>query len=345
MAADMARSRHTPAASGARVAPATHSDTLATHLVPVLGASRPRAISGSRDQRIAQIAAHQRGRVAHGQLLAAGIPNRTIYRLVASGHLYREHRGVYAVGHTAPAPLADETAALLACGEHAVLSHYTAARIHRLIPHGDGRVDVTIRGRHGPSPAGVNVHRTKTLNQSEVAVVERLPVTSAARTVFDLAATADMATAERAVEEALTQKKVSEHLLRVRAASLRGRRGATRVIAILDAYREPGITKSEAERRFRALLRAAQLPEPLSNFPFQGYSLDFYWPDLGVVVEVQGYKFHSSRKKFERDTRKAATLAAAGLRVSYVTWLQMENEPFAVVARIAQALTPARIAA
>jgi very-short-patch-repair endonuclease len=345
MAQRLARSRHTGTPPGRCVVPATHSDTLTTHLVEILGVSRPSAISGTRDERTARIASYQRGRVAHTQLLAVGIANRTIYRLVASGHLQREHRQVYAVGHTAPAPLAAETSALLACGEHAVLSHYSAALIHKLIPHGDGRIHVTIRGRHGASPQGVHVHRTKSLNRSEVKTLERLPVTSPLRTVFDLASLADMATTERAVEEALIQKMVSERQLRTRAATLRGHRGASRVTAVLDAHREPGITKSKAERRFRALLRAAGLPEPRTNVAFRGYTLDCYWPELGVAVEVQGYKFHSSRKKFERDTRKAATLAAAGLSVSYVTWLQMEHEPFAVVARVAQTLALAAAAA
>jgi very-short-patch-repair endonuclease len=341
MAALVARSRQTPTTPPTRAANATHSDTPTTHLVQILGVCRPRAISGSREERIAQIAAFQRGRVAHAQLLAAGIPNRTIYRLAAKGQLHREHRSVYAVGHTAPTPLAPETSALLACGDHAVLSHYTAALLHKLIPHGDGHIHVTIRGRHGPNPTGVKVHRTKTLARRDVTAVQGLPVTTPRQTLFDLAAAADVALVERAVEEALTQKMVTERELRAQAKQVVGQRGGTLVTAILDAYKETGITKSKAERRFLALLRAARLPQPRTNFSFQGYSLDCYWPELGVVVEVQGYQFHSSRKKFERDTRKAAALTAAGLTVAYVTWLQMENEPYAVVARTAQTLARA----
>jgi very-short-patch-repair endonuclease/predicted transcriptional regulator of viral defense system len=310
-----------------------------THLVPLLGVRRPIAVRGSRDERIAAVADRQRGRIHRDQLLAVGVADRTIYGLVARGYLHREHRGVYSVGHSAPTPLGDETAALLACGEHAALSHYTAALIHRLIPHGDGLIHVTVPGRHGPNPAGIKVHRTKSLNRNEVEVHQGLPVTSPLRAILELAPSADLSTLERAIEEAMTQRLVSEAQLR---AAARGQRGAPRVIAILDAHREPGITKSKAERRFRALLRAAQLPQPRTNFLFHGYSLDCYWPELGVVVEVQGYKFHSGRRAFERDARKGATLTAAGLSVSYVTWLQMENEPFAVIARTAQTLALAQ---
>jgi very-short-patch-repair endonuclease len=88
-------------------------------------------------------------------------------------------------------------------------------------------------------------------------------------------------------------------------------------------------------------MRAAQLPEPLTNVRLHGYEVDFYWPQLGVVVEVQGYRFHSGRAAFERDARKGAALTAAGLKVCYVTWLQMEREPYAVVGRVAQALARA----
>jgi hypothetical protein len=105
------------------------------------------------------------------------------------------HRGVYAVGHTAPTPLAAETAALLACGEHAVLSHGTAARLWRLLD--DDTIHVTIRGRHGPRPDGVHVHRTNRLTRGEVKVVEGLPVTSPARTLADLGATVHRRTLER----------------------------------------------------------------------------------------------------------------------------------------------------
>jgi predicted transcriptional regulator of viral defense system len=314
-----------------------------THLVRVLGVRRPIAVTGERDDRIAAVAHRQRGRVRRDQLLAAGVADRTIYGLAASGYLHREHRGVYVVGHTAPIPLGPETSAILACGEHAVLSHYSAALIHELIPHGDGHIHVTIRGRHGPSPEGVSVHRTTKLNRNEVTILEGLPITSPARTAFDLAKIADLATAERAVEEALTQRMLTERQLRALAARAKGHRGAKLVTRILDAHTEPGITKSEAERRFLALLRAAQLPQPQTNVRFRGYSLDCYWPELGVVVEIQGYRFHSSRKKFERDTRKAATLTAAGLTVAYVTWLQMDNEPLAVIARTAQMLAIAQV--
>jgi very-short-patch-repair endonuclease len=272
---------------------------------------------------------------------AAGIKRDAIDRRVRTGYLIRKHRGVFAVGHDAPTPLTAETEALLACGPHAVLSHQTAARLLRLVDLDDGSIHVTIRGRFGPRPTGVTVHRTTRLNRSEVRIVDGLPVTSVARTIIDFAVDADIYTLERGIEEALIHKPVTEAQLERAAAAARGHRGAPRVKAILARWREPGITHSEAERRFRWLIRAAQLPEPKTNARLHGYSVDAYWPDLGVVVEVQSHKFHLTKAALERDTRKAARLTAAGLTVSYVTWVQMDEEPFAVVARIAQLLARA----
>ncbi len=272
---------------------------------------------------------------------AAGISDDAIDRRARNGHLIRKQKGVYAVGHAAPTALAAETEALLACGPHAVLSHHTAARLLKLLPEGDGAFHVTIRDRHGACPTGVQVHRTARLNRSEVRAVDGLPITSALRTLLDLAAVLDIATLERTVEEALHEKLVSVRQLRQAIAGNNGRKGIPHLRAILDQQREPGITRSEAERRMRQLIRLGQLPEPETNVRINGVEVDFYWHELGVVIEVQSQKYHLTRAALERDTRKATRLTAAGKTVSYVTWLQMEHEPFAVVARVAQTLTRA----
>lgn len=336
----MATRQRTPSTGAGRVASSPDGGDQTTYLVDVLGVSCPVAISGSSEARMTAIANLQRGRVSREQLLAAGIADRTIYRLAANGHLHRRHRAVFAVGHTAPAPLTAETEALLACGPHAVLSHHTAARLWKLIDDDDRSVHVTIRGRFGARPQGVHVHRTAKLNRSEVRIVDSLPTTSPARTLIDFAADAGLRALERAIEEAVVQKLVTERQL-LHAARRRSTRGAARVRAILESRKEPGITRSEAERRFRELIRAAQLPEPRTNVRLHGYSIDAHWPQLGVVIEVQSQRFHLTKAALERDTRKAARLTAAGLTISYVTWVQMRDEPFAVVARVAQLLARA----
>src|SRR6202022_765291 len=91
------------------------------HFVRLLGLGRPVGVSGSRDERIALIAERQRGVVSRGQLFAAGIAEHVIDYMLSTGRLLRLHDGVYAVGHSAPIPLAAETAAVLACGPNTLL--------------------------------------------------------------------------------------------------------------------------------------------------------------------------------------------------------------------------------
>jgi very-short-patch-repair endonuclease len=298
-------------------------------------------LRGTPDERIAAVAERQRGKISREQLRALSISSKAIHGRTATGLLHREHRGVYAVGHTAPAPLAAETAALLACGEHAALSHHSAALLWNLIPHGDRSIHVTIRGRHGAHPDGVHVHRTNRLTLGEVRIEQSLPVTSPARTLIDIATDLDEQTFWWAVNEARVQKLVTERELEAAAAAARGSRGAPILAALLKSQKEPAITRSHAEKRFLWLIRAAQLPTPRANVRLHGSSVDAYWPDLGVVLEVQSHKFHSSRTAIEKDARKSAKLTAAGLIVVYVTWRQMFDEPYAVVARVAQALAHA----
>jgi very-short-patch-repair endonuclease len=299
-------------------------------------------ISGGPDERIAAVAGRQRGRVSRRQLRAVGISDRSIHHRVTKGILVREQRGVYAAGHSAPLPLAAETAALLACGDHAVLSHHSAAWLWKIVPDADGVIDITIRGRDGSRPKRVRVHRTEILNGGLVRIVEGVPVTSPARTLIDIAPELDGEAFWWAVNEALVQKLVTHRELEAAVARARGRRGASILAALLESQREPAITRSRAERRFLWLIHSAQLPRPQANVRVHGYSVDAYWPDLGVVVEVQSHKFHSGRAAFERDARKAARLTAAGLTVVYVTWRQMDEEPYAVVARVAQVLALAQ---
>jgi very-short-patch-repair endonuclease len=101
---------------------------------------------------------------------------------------------------------------------------------------------------------------------------------------------------------------------------------------------EPGYTRSEAERRMRKLMRAARLPVPVANARVAGRSVDFVWRQQRLVVEVDSYQYHGHRAAFERDRRKDVALRAAGYRVVRITWWQLRDEPFVVVAHIARML-------
>ncbi len=117
-----------------------------------------------------------------------------------------------------------------------------------------------------------------------------------------------------------------------------GHHGHGRLAALADRRTNGSLTRSEAEEALLALIRAAQLPEPGINARLHGYEVDFHWRADRFVLEMDGFRFHSTRRAFEHDRRKDAALRAAGLATMRVTWRQLESEPYAVVARVAQAL-------
>jgi very-short-patch-repair endonuclease len=317
-----------------------NNDDDRTNLVPVLGPRHVVGVSGPRDRRIGAIAELQRGFVSRWQLLAAGIEPGAIDRMLANGRLLQAHRGVYSVGHSTTQPFGRETAALLAVGPKAVLSHQSAAFVWGIVPGpaDDDPVDVLVPVRHVRRRLGIVAHRTTSLERNEVRIWHGLPVTSPARTLRDIAGTVTLRELERAVDEALARRIVRLGQLREAVARDKGRRGGPILTALLQQRGNSTVTRSQAEERMLELVRAANFPPPETNVRVNGYEVDFLWRPQRLIVEIDGYAYHSSRSAFERDRAKDAALAAAGYLVIRITWLQMGREPYVVVARLAQAL-------
>lgn len=285
-----------------------------------------------------EVATAQRRVVSYAQLLAAGMTRSAVGHRVATGRLHRVHRGVYIVGHPDPLPLARETAALLACGPYAALSHHTGGHLWKMRTTEPVTVHVLVAGfspRPGPTVA---VHLTGAWDRVDVRYVHGLPVTSPTRTILDLASVVSERDLHWAVEEACvlriaTRAEIADQLLRTPR-----RRGAAALQRVLAAGQEPALTRSEAERRLQDLVRAARLPAPATNVRVEGFELDACWSEERLVVEVDGFAFHGSRSAFERDRRRDAALQVAGFRVMRVTWRQLVDEPEAVVATVARLL-------
>jgi len=273
------------------------------------------------DQAIARLARAQHGIVTTSQLADAGIGPRAVEHRVANGRLTRVHRGVYRVGPIA-APYWHEMAAILATG--GILARQSAAAIWGIRPPHDGEVHV-VASRKARSRRGLRVHRSASLN---AAVHLGLPLTTAARTLHDLAPHLSHGELDRAVEEALIRGLTKPEELTGRPALRRA------------TIEEPQITRSEGERRLRRLIKAARLPRAITNTWVAGWEVDAFWPAQRLVVEVDGFAYHGSRAAFERDRRKDAALVAAGYRVVRITWRQLVDEPHVVVALLARLLPP-----
>jgi len=304
----------------------------------VVDVGRLRPPRPGRDWIIATIAERQYGVVSSVQLMAAGVGRGAIATRVRRCGLHRLHRGVYAVGHTTLVPLAREMAAVLACGAGSAISHRSACVLLQLLDEESGEpIDVTVPRGNRNRP-GLRIHRSRTLQSEDVQVLHGIPVTSPARALIDLAEGAPERELERALGEALVQKLTSRSALVAAVAGAPGRRGAARLRRLLELGEDPALTRSEAEERFLELVRAAGLSRPEVNVRLQGHVVDFLWRRSRLVVEVDGHRCHSSRAAFERDRRRDAQLGAAGYGVMRVTWRQMSEEPYAVVARVSQAL-------
>lgn len=231
-------------------------------------------------------------------------------------------------------------AAVLACGDAAVVSHRSAALLWGLLPRSsaNGPIEVSLlSGYRNPAPS-ILVHRRRSLAPSETTVKDRIPVTVPVRTLLDLAS----ATGGREVEQAVAQ---ADRMGLVRRGRLEEAvngwahcAGVPLLRALLQRSAGPALTRSEAEDRFLRLVRKARLAEPDTNVRIAKAEVDFLWRDARLVVEVDGFAYHSSPDAFERDRRRDAILTAAGYRVLRTTWRQIVDEPEAVIARVAQAL-------
>jgi very-short-patch-repair endonuclease len=300
--------------------------------------SRERGIP--KDRLIAELAGLQYGVVARPQLLAMGIGTGAIATRVRRCQLHRLHRGVYAVGHLALVPLGREMAAVLAAGPGSFVSHRSSVAAWHLVRQDDDEplIDVTVPSSGRGSRPGLRIHRSRLVEAQDVRHLRGLPVASPARALIDFAEEASHRELERAVHEALARNLVNARYLLAEAQRFHGRRGITGLRRLIAESDHPLLTRSEAEERFVALVRSAELPVPELNVLVDGYEVDFLWRERRLVVEVDGYRFHSSRRAFERDRRRDADLQAGGFSVLRLTWRQIVSEPHATIARTARAL-------
>jgi very-short-patch-repair endonuclease len=293
-----------------------------------------KSLTRSADRIIAAIAAKQHGVVARWQLLAEGVTARQIDRRLEASRLHEIHRGVYIVGHAVQPPLAVEQAALLACGDRAVLSHRSAANLWSLLPYpATAPAWVTVPPGRGARRPGIRISRavvpTRDLRQRH-----GLALTSPPRTILDLSLSLDEEELERVVAEAAYRGIASEIELSAQVEDNEGRRGVGKLRRVLDLPGGPRRTRSPAEQKMLRLLRQAGVTGFETNARIHGYEVDLLWGEEGLAVEIDGYDAHSGRVAFERDHLKVATLGAHGVRVMPVTARQIRDDAAGVLERL-----------
>ncbi len=227
---------------------------------------------------------------------------------------------------------------MLACGERAIVSHRSAAALWGLVASPAVGVDVTVVRRRCRSRNGLRVHRVETLAARDLADKRGIPVTSPARAIVDFAATANSDELEHALTEAYANSLTDERRILAAIERVPNHAGVALLRAIIRQPGGPQRTRSGGEQAMLRLIRGAGLPAPRTNYPVAGFSADFCWPDQRLIVEVDGYPFHSARAAFERDHRRDIVHKNAGYEVLRFTARQLEQEPLLVVAAIVRAL-------
>lgn len=277
------------------------------------------------DTVIARLAARQHGVVAGWQLLALGINRNAIDRRAGDGRLRRIHRGVYAVG-----PIGRKgycMAAVLPCGEGALLSHRDAAALWDLRDTTRSAIDVSVLAAKRRSRPRLTIHRAGNLHPDDRTEVDGIPVTSIALTLLDLAEVVPAIDLRRAYEATERHRVLDVRAVRELLDRSNGRRGVPALVALLDYDPVPAAeSKSELESMFLDLVREAGLPMPQPNVLVEGYLVDAYWPQARLVVELQGYEHHADRDAFDRDHSRIARLRLARYEVLAFTYHQVRDE-------------------
>jgi very-short-patch-repair endonuclease len=299
-------------------------------------------MKAGRDLAAARIAACQKTLLTTEQLLACGLGHDAIAYRLGTGRLHVVFRGVYSLGCGELPPLARELAALLVCGKKSFVSHGSAAFVWGLVKKAPPQVEISVVGRNCFSRKGLRVHRIKAIDRDELRQHEGLWVSSPARAVLEVAATASLTEIGDLVDAGIAGRLLKPHELEVVLKRNQGRRGAARLATVLGDDSTRGITRSRAERAFRKLIRDAGLPPPLVNQPLGRCVPDFMWRDERLIVEIDSYGFHGGPGGFRRDHDKDFVYRNAGFDVLRPTRNQVVFEPARVLVAVVRALAPRR---
>jgi very-short-patch-repair endonuclease len=174
-------------------------------------------------------------------------------------------------------------------------------------------------------PAGITVHRSKTLARRDVRRHHGIPVTSPARTLLDSAPGLTRRRLTRIVNDALRSPFLTRSQLADVCRRYPRHPGAKLLRRFVSATGAP--TRSEFEDRFLTFCEQFGLPSPKVNTVVCGHEVDALFDHAGVIVELDGWDFHQSRDSFERDRRRDADTLAAGLATIRITWDRITRTP------------------
>jgi very-short-patch-repair endonuclease/predicted transcriptional regulator of viral defense system len=282
-----------------------------------------------------RLAGRQQGIVTRSQLLALGFGSRSIEHRINRGRLFAVSPGVYAVGWPALSRSRGWMAAVLAGGNAAALSHLSAAALWGIGKEKPGRIDVSVRRRCALRRPGICFRGRPSLPARDICLHDGIPVTKPARTLVDMASELGHRIVERAVNDADKRDLIDPETLRAALDDFAGEPGVLLLRRLLDklTFR---LSDSELEVRFRPLARRAGLRDPLSKQFVNGFEVDFFWPELGLVVETDGLRYHRTPSSQARDARRDRAHVIAGMTPLRFTHYEVRYEPRQVRSALAK---------
>jgi very-short-patch-repair endonuclease len=283
--------------------------------------------------RMLQTIGKQHGVVARWQLLELGMSRHAIDHRITKGRLHPLWRGVYAVGRPQLAQEGWWMAAVLACGRCAVLSHRSAAALWRIRPRPAGAIEVAVPSDVVRTRQRIVVHRRR-FTEADVTRHLGIPVMGVVPTLVDLATQLGRASLEAAISEADKLDLTDPEALREALDDSPPRPGVAVLRRTLDR-RTFRLTDSGLERLFLPIARRAGLPLPETRWHENGARVDFFWPELGLVVETDGLRYHRTPAQQAKDRIRDQRHTAAGLVPLRFTHAQVKFEPDYVQATLA----------
>ncbi|HKO37003.1 MAG TPA: DUF559 domain-containing protein [Solirubrobacterales bacterium] len=232
-------------------------------------------------------------------------------------------------------------AAVLACGPKAALSHSSAAALWRIGLEERDLIEVSVASPHQRRRPGLRICRRPSLWPEDITTRHGIPVTAPVQTLIDMTLRLDRRGVERMINEADKYDFVHPPELRAALDDRAGEPGVAQLRHFLDR-RTFRLTKEELERRFLPIAGRAGLPVPLTGQWVNEFEIDFYWPNLGLVVETDGLRYHRTPAEQARDRERDQAHTAAGLTQLRFTHEQVRYEPDYVRRILAQ--TASRLA-
>ncbi|MDH3308106.1 MAG: type IV toxin-antitoxin system AbiEi family antitoxin domain-containing protein [Acidimicrobiia bacterium] len=275
-------------------------------------------------------AARQGGYISRRQLRDLGYSDSSIDRRVQAHELTPVGHGVYQVFVDID-PKASLWAPILGLSD-AVVSHRAAAGLHGISPFERSRPEVTVHAAAAYRMQETTVHRVRDLTAQHRMRLGGLPVTTIARTVFDLATVLDADRLGRVIEDVVLARMATLDELQLVVDEV-GRRGKPGTSRIRDALESRGIgpisSATALERLGRQVLIDGGLPVPVAQYQPHGLklTLDAAYPEARLGIEWDSLRWHSRLERFETDRRRDRAAAERGWLVLRFTWDDLRNRP------------------